>query len=100
MSGEKSGIFLNYGAGQGDWDELDEQMERKHRLLLFLVELCLSEILSTEIMEWTSMTASGSYSWIYFNKCKRIKDGRVVFTGRGVAERWESVEASIRGKGL
>lgn len=65
---------MNYVAGRGDCrDELDEQMQSRHRLLLFLVQLCLSEIPSEEIMKWTSMTASGSYSWMYFNKSKCIR---------------------------
>lgn len=51
-------------------------------------------------MKWTSMTASGSYSWIYFNKSKCIKGGRVVLREEAAAERWESMEASIRGKGI
>jgi len=44
------------------------------------------------------MTASGSYFWIYFNKSKCIKGGRVVLREEAATERWESMEASIRGK--
>lgn len=50
-------------------------------------------------MKWTSMTASGSYSWIYFNKSKCIRVDELYYGKRQQPrERWESMEASIRGK--
>lgn len=98
---EKKWIIFTYAAGQRDCrDELDEQMYIGHKLLLFLVDLCLSEISSPETMKQTSTTASGSYSWIYFNKSKCIKGGWVVLREEAATKRWKRREASIRRKGI